>query len=422
MNILIAEDDYVSRLLLKKSIMAMDHEVLEAVDGKQAWEIFQTDEPDMVITDWMMPEMDGLELCKKIRASNKKTYSYIMLLTAKDKISDLVEVFTAGADDYITKPFKPDELRSRINTGKRILTLEHNHHKLQQEMAEKNLELDKAIKDLKETQSQILQSEKMASIGQLAAGVAHEINNPIGFVGSNLATLTDYLKDFTTLLDHYNLMKLNLKDADSGKLPDTIKTITKTIDSYEDKIDIDYLKEDITELLSDCAEGTERVRKIVADLKNFAHPGNDKLKLMNINQGIESTLNVVSNEIKYKAEVIKEFGEIPLVEGYPQQVNQVFMNILVNAAQAIEEKGKIHIKTQKDNKGVKVTICDNGSGIEKKNISKIFDPFFTTKPVGKGTGLGMNIAYNIIKKHKGTIDIQSEIGKGTTFTIILPEK
>ena len=415
MKIMIAEDDYVSRLLLKKSITKMDHEVIEAVDGKIAWELFQEHQPNMVITDWMMPEMDGIELCRKIRKSDKKTYSYIMLLTAKDKISDLVAVFDAGADDYITKPFKPDELKSRINTGQRIL-------ELQQEMTEKNRELDKTLKNLKETQSQILQSEKMASIGQLAAGVAHEINNPIGFVGSNLATLTDYLKDFNTLLGHYNSVKQHLKDADPEKLPGNIKSLVETVEKYEQEIDIDYLREDITELLSDCAEGTERIRKIVGDLKNFAHPGNEKIKLMDINKGIESTLNVVANEIKYKAEVIKEFGEIPLVEGFPQQINQVFMNVFVNAAQAIEKMGTINIKTEEDGKGVKITISDTGSGIAEENISKIFDPFFTTKPVGKGTGLGMNIAYNIIKKHKGSIDIKSKIGSGTTFTIKLPGK
>ncbi len=277
MKILIVEDDYISRLLLTKSIMAMDHEVIEASDGAQGLDLFQQNEPDMIITDWMMPKIDGLELCKKIRTSNKKTYSYIILLTAKDKIADLVEVFAAGADEYITKPFKPDELKSRIKTGERILKLEHNHHTLQQEMADKNLELDHAIKNLKETQSQILQSEKMASIGQLAAKVAHEINNPIGFVKSNLSTLTDYLKNINILLEHYNSMKQNLKDIDLEELPDNIKTITSTIEKYEEEIDIDYLKEDITELLSDCAEGLERIRKTVAELKNFARPGNDKL-------------------------------------------------------------------------------------------------------------------------------------------------
>ncbi|MCP3900734.1 MAG: response regulator [Desulfobacteraceae bacterium] len=277
MKILIVEDDYISRLLLTKSIMAMDHEVIEAVDGEQGLDYFQQNEPDMIITDWMMPKIDGLELCKKIRTSDKKTYSYIILLTAKDKITDLVEVFASGADDYITKPFKPDELKSRIKTGERILKLEHSHHTLQQEMVDKNLELDNAVKNLKETQSQILRSEKMASIGQLAAEVAHEINNPIGFVKSNLSTLTDYLKDINTLLEHYNAMKQNLKDIDLEKLPDNIETITSTIEKYEEEIDIDYLKEDITELLSDCAEGIERIKKVVADLNNFAHPGNDKL-------------------------------------------------------------------------------------------------------------------------------------------------
>ena len=415
MKILIAEDDYVSRLLLKKSITKMEHEVIEATDGKQAWDLFLEQQPSMVITDWMMPEMDGVELCKKLRHSDKKSYTYIMLLTAKDKISDLVEVFEAGADDYITKPFKPDELKSRINTGRRILELQH-------EMADKNIKLDKALKDLKETQSQILQSEKMASIGQLAAGVAHEINNPIGFVGSNLATLTDYLKDFNELLGHYNSVKNELKNADLTKLPGNIKSLVETIEKYEEDIDIEYLKEDIPELLSDCAEGTERVRKIVGNLKNFAHPGNEKIKLMDINKGIESTLNVVTNEIKYKAEVVKDYGDIPLVEGYPQQVNQVFMNILVNAAQAIEKKGTITIKTQQVGNDIIISISDTGSGIDEKNISKIFDPFFTTKAVGKGTGLGMNIAYNIIKKHKGSIDIKSKVGTGTTFIIKLPEK
>ncbi len=422
MKILIAEDDYISRLLLKNTIMAMDHEIIEAVDGKQAWEIFTRDEPAMVITDWVMPEMDGITLCRKIRASGKKTYSYIILITAKDKISDLIQVFSAGADDYITKPFRPEELKYRIETGERIILLEYSHLKLQQEMIEKKLELETALKELKETQSQVFHAEKMASIGQLAAGVAHEINNPIGFVGSNLATLADYLNDFNTLLGYYNTMKQALKKADIAGIPDNIKALAHTIDDFESKIDIEYLKEDITELLKDCTEGAERVRKIVADLKNFAHPGNDQLKLMDINKGIKSTLNVVNNEIKYKARVFKELGKIPLIEGYPQQMNQVFMNIFLNAAQAIREKGEIHIKTSEENKNVKITISDNGEGIAPENISKIFDPFFTTKPVGKGTGLGMNIAYNIVKKHGGFIDIKSKTGKGTTFTIVLPGK
>ena len=422
MNILVAEDDYVSRLLVKKAIKKIGHEVLEAENGKLAWQLFLEHEPDMIISDWMMPEMDGIQLCRKIRESPKKTYSYVMLLTAKDKMTDLVEVFEAGADDYIIKPFKPDELRSRIKTGERIVKLESEHHELQEELIKKNKKLDETLVHLKATQSQILQSEKMASIGQLAAGVAHEINNPIGFIGSNLDALSDYMKDVDALIAYYQKLGKTLKESDQKSLSDEIKKQVQTVFEHEKDIEIDYLIKDIPELLSDCKDGTDRVGKIVGDLKSFAHPGNDQQMLIDINKGLESTLNVVNNEIKYKATVTKDFGQVPMVEGFPQKLNQVFMNILVNAAQAIKEKGEIKIQTKKEGKYVVVTISDNGCGIEKEHLSKIFDPFFTTKEIGKGTGLGMNIAYNIIEEHKGKINVKSVVGKGTIFTIILPGK
>ena len=422
MKILVAEDDFVSRLLVKKAVEKIGHEVLEAEDGKIALELFLEHKPDMIISDWMMPEMDGIELCQKIRASDKKTYSYIILLTAKDKMTDLVEVFEAGADDYIIKPFKPDELRSRIKNGERIVKLESEHHDLQKELIGKNNKLDKTLARLKTTQSQILQAEKMASIGQLAAGVAHEINNPIGFISSNLDALNDYMTDFDTLLEHFQKLEKTLKESNQENLSSEIKKQIQTISDFEEEIEVDYLKDDIPELLKDCKEGTGRVGKIVGDLKSFAHPGNDEQMLVDVNKGLESTLNVVNNEIKYKATVTKNFGDIPLVEGYPQKLNQVFMNILVNAAQSIKEKGEIKIVTKQKGKYVAVSISDNGCGIEKDHLSKIFDPFFTTKAIGKGTGLGMNIAYNIIEEHKGKIDIKSQVGKGTVFTIILPGK
>ena len=420
MKILIAEDDFVSRLLVKKAVEKIGHDVLEAEDGKIALELFLEHKPDMIISDWMMPEMDGIELCQKIRASDKKTYSYIILLTAKDKMTDLVEVFEAGADDYIIKPFKPDELRSRIKNGERIIKLEGEHHDLQKELVGKNNKLDKTLARLKTTQSQILQAEKMASIGQLAAGVAHEINNHIGFISSNLDALNDYMTDFDTLLQHFQKLEKILKESNQENLSSEIKQQIQTVSDYEEEIEVDYLKDDIPELLKDCKEGTGRVGKIVGDLKSFAHPGNDEQMLVDINKGLVSTLNVVNNEIKYKATVTKDLGEIPLVEGYPQKLNQVFMNILVNAAQSIKEKGEIKIVTKQKGKYVAVSISDNGCGIEKDHLSKIFDPFFTTKAIGAGTGLGMNIAYNIIEEHKGKIDVKSQVGKGTVFTIILP--
>lgn len=420
MKILIAEDDFVSRLLVKKAVTKIGHEVIVVENGKQAWEAFQEHEPDMVISDWMMPEMDGLELCKKIRGSSKKTYSYIILLSAKDTTTDLVEVFDAGADDYIIKPFKPDELRSRIKSGERIAILESQHHELQENLSIKNKRLDEALQNLKVTQAHAMQSEKMASIGQLAAGVAHEINNPIGFIGSNLEALSDYLKDYNRLLEHYQAMADALGKAGTDNLTATAKAHLETIQTCEKDIEFAYLKEDIPDLLKDCIEGTSRVGKIVADLKNFAHPGNDKQVLMDINKGLESTLNVVANELKYKAIVTKKLGKIPLVEAWPQKLNQVFVNILINSAQAIPEKGEICIHTFAEGRDVKIAISDTGAGISPGNLSKIFDPFFTTKAVGEGTGLGMNIAYNIVKEHKGIIEVTSEVGKGTCFTITLP--
>ena len=201
-----------------------------------------------------------------------------------------------------------------------------------------------------------------------------------------------------------------------AKVREAIGEIAK----LEKKIDIGFLMEDMVDLVSDCREGSDRIKKIVLDLKAFAHPGDDTIQSIDLNSCLQSTLNVVHNQLKYKAIVEKTFGEIPTVRGCPQHLNQVFMNILINAVQAIEKRGVIHVVTRAVEDHVEVSISDDGCGIPSEHLTKIFDPFFTTKEVGKGTGLGMNIAYTIIKKHNGTIDVQSELGKGTTFTICLP--
>jgi PAS domain S-box-containing protein len=276
------------------------------------------------------------------------------------------------------------------------------------------------ISQQRKLEAQLFQSEKMASIGQLAAGVAHEINNPVGFVNSNLHTLKGYQEDLQQLIPRYQDVLTEIKGCMSGPARDAILQKIRAIESLEAEADLGFILEDSPQLINESQEGTERIKKIVLDLKNFAHPGEQNRQMIDINKNIESTLNIVWNELKYHAEVIKDFGRIPQIEGYPQQLNQVFMNLLVNAAQALEGKGEIWIQTREKNGKVEVKISDTGCGIPQENLKQIFDPFFTTKPVGKGTGLGLNVSYNIIKKHNGTIDATSKVGEGTAFTIQLP--
>lgn len=275
---------------------------------------------------------------------------------------------------------------------------------------------DDAFKRLQEMQAQLVQSEKMASIGQLAAGIAHEINNPTGFVLSNLKTLEDYIKDIKSVLNDYKSILSNCSKVSDNNLVSSIRTV----EEKEDNIDMSFLLSDIDEIIAESLEGMKRISKIVKDLKEFSHVGSDKPEYADINRGIESTLNIVWNELKYRAEVITVYGDIPQVLCYPQQLNQIFMNLLVNAAQAIVEKGTIKITTFSEDNHAVVEISDTGKGIAPEHISRIFEPFFTTKHVGKGTGLGLTVVYSIIKKHGGEIKVESDPGKGTMFRVYIP--
>ncbi len=267
------------------------------------------------------------------------------------------------------------------------------------------------IRQLAQSQNQLLQSEKMAAIGQLAAGVAHEINNPIGYVYSNLGTLEKYVQGVFGMLDSY-------EQAEGAITDEQVRT---RLQAARKKLDVDFLKEDLRALMAESKEGITRVKQIVQNLKDFSHvDAADEWHFADLHAGIDSTLNIVNNEIKYKATVIKEYGEIPEVECLSSQLNQVFMNLLINAAHAIEERGTITVRSGRQGEKVWVEISDTGAGIAAAHIQKIFDPFFTTKPIGKGTGLGLSLSYGIIEKHHGRIEVKSEIGKGTIFRITLP--
>ena len=272
------------------------------------------------------------------------------------------------------------------------------------------LERKRAEEELKATQGQLMQQEKMASIGQLAAGVAHEINNPMGFISSNLVSMEKYLERLKEFI------KTQSQALDAVASPQ----LTSEIAEARKKLKIDHVMSDAHNLLSESKDGAERVRIIVQNLKTFSRVNEAEYKYADINECLESSITIVWNELKYKAEIDREYGELPPVRCFPQQLNQVFLNILVNAAQAIEIHGNLTVKTWQDRGDICVAISDTGPGIPKKIQGRIFEPFFTTKEVGKGTGLGLSISYDIVKKHGGTIIVDSTMGVGTTFTIRLP--
>lgn len=283
--------------------------------------------------------------------------------------------------------------------------------KLLAQLEAKNQQLAEANQELKATQSQILQQEKMASIGQLAAGVAHEINNPIGFVASNLKSLEKYVERLVTVIaDQEAMLAAVLPAAEQEEIKKKHK-----------KLKLNYITQDAADLIRESLEGTDRVNKIVQGLKTFSRIDEADFKGADINECLESTINIVWNELKYKADVKKEYGSLAKTKCFPNQLNQVFMNLLVNAAHAIADFGEIVVRSWQEDDAIFVAISDNGSGMRPEIIDRIFEPFYTTKEVGKGTGLGLSIAYDIVtKKHNGEIWVNSELGKGTSFTVKIP--
>jgi two-component system NtrC family sensor kinase len=301
-----------------------------------------------------------------------------------------------------------DQVHKR--TGE-LETALHENEKINRALQQEKEEQRTLIKKLEAAHNQLLQSEKLASIGQLAAGVAHEINNPIGFVNSNLGSLKTYVNELLQVLDTYESCQ-HLLAADPA-LHQKIKDVCT-------KVDLDFLREDVLKLITESIDGAARVRRIVQDLRDFSRIDSVELQWADLHAGLESTLNVVCNEIKYKADVVREFGTLPLVECMPSQLNQVFLNLLVNAAQSIAEHGTITLRSGCVEDSVWISVSDTGQGIPPELIKKIFDPFFTTKPIGKGTGLGLSVSYGIVDKHGGHIDVCSQPGQGTTFTVNLP--
>jgi len=336
--------------------------------------------------------------------------------------SSLAKVFTEGQRAY--------EYRFRIHDGSYLwmhdslrlirdaqgkplevigsLTDITQRKRMEETLKARGIEQRQLIAQLRSAHEQLLQAEKMASIGQLAAGIAHEINNPVGFVNSNMGALKNYVGTLLDVIDRY-------EQAAAGH-----PALAAQLAALRAGADLEFLKDDVVDLVRESLDGLKRVRDIVQALKDFSHVGETEWQVADLHQGLDSTLNIVANEIKYKASVVKEYGVLPNIKCLASQLNQVFMNLLVNAAHAMREHGVITLRTGASDDWVWVEVADNGVGIAPENLKRIFEPFFTTKPVGSGTGLGLSLSYGIVHRHGGRIDVASVVGKGTRFTVHLP--
>ena len=331
-----------------------------------------------------------------------------------DELTELAKTFNLLVKNLET------EYQSRLEAENELTqlnqSLEEKIARRTQALSEKNDLLEQSNKELKETQQQLFQAEKMASVGQLAAGVAHEINNPVGFVSSNLNTLTDYLSMFQILM---TLVKKLQPDADI----EAQKALITEIHQFYAQHDFDFISEDVTPLIEESVEGLTRVSEIVKGLKVFSRIDSDEKQWFDLNHCLNTTLTMVNNKLKYICKVEKQFADLPRVYFNVGKLTQVFTNLLINAGQAIEATGKqgvITVHTYLQGKQVIVDITDTGCGISEENLEKLFNPFFTTKPEGQGTGLGLSITYGIIQEHGGSIEVTSKEGEGSRFIITLP--
>jgi len=400
-------DDEESVLNLFASYLSETYSCETAVNAQEALDILAREPFALVLTDVQMPGLSGVELLRRITEHYKDTA--VIIVSGIARTQRVMDAIRVGASDYLIKPCDLDVLTISVERALERRMLLRNASRYKQDLEHRNAELARQKTEMERLQAQVLQAEKMASLGQLAAGVAHELNNPAGFIYSNIDLLKGYIERLKRCLFDYDQLALAPEAAEQ------IRAIKK-------EIDYDNIVAELDSILSDCYVGAERIRDVVQNLRLFSRLDEPAVTRVDLNEGIEATVRLLPDYYKSGSiRLVRDYGEVPQVNCYAAQLNQVWMNLLVNAAQAIDSAdGEVRIATRCKGQTAVVSVSDTGPGIPGERLGKIFDPFFTTKPVGEGTGLGLSISHGIVERHGGRIEVESTPGRGTTFTISLP--
>ncbi len=466
-DILIIDDTPENLNLLSTMLTEQGYKVRSVTKGSTGLRGAQAAPPDLILLDVNMPQMKGYEVCQHLKGDERTREIPVIFISALGDALDKVKAFRAGGVDYITKPFQVEEVLARIENHLTIRRLSQQLQQKNVQLSEQNIQLSREIEErkqaeealrqsearerekareleqtlgeLKSTQSQLIQAEKMSSLGKMIAGIAHEINNPVSFISGNLSYARQYFKDLLELVQLYQ---------------NTYPNPTGEIQQLISKIDLNFLVEDWSKLMDSMQVGTRRIQEIILSLRNFSRLDEQDLKPVDIHQGIDNTLLILQHRLRAEGntgeiQVIKDHSQLPKVTCYASQLNQVFMNLLNNAIDAVETKPDprvitIHtsliqnsqctttasgsaneiqgdIPRTSNSQSVVILITDNGSGMSEEILHKIFDPFFTTKPVGSGTGLGLSISYQIVvEKHGGQLSCISAPGYGSAFFVEIP--
>lgn len=465
-NILVVDDTPANLRLLVGILTEKGYKVRPVPNGELALSAAKGIPPDLILLDIMMPGIDGYQVCTQLKADETTKDIPVIFISAISDVVDKVKGFAVGGVDYITKPFHIEEVLARVETHLSICYL-------QKSLKTKNDELSQALQQLKNTQNHLIQSEKMVALGQLIAGVAHELNTPLGAIRSSIGNITDFLNKnlvqlpqfFQTLspqrqADFFTLLQTSLDNRQTNSLsskekrqlkralqqqiadlgipnPDSVASTFVSLGIGEDiqsflpllkDPDLETILKTAYQLFSvqksaqTIATATDRAAKVVFALKSYARYDYSGEKVeAKIIDGIETVLTLYHNQLKQGVEVIRNYGELPAIECYPDELNQVWINLIHNSLQAMDNQGTLTINTRQNEENILVSITDTGTGIPPEIIQKIFEPFFTTKPTGEGSGLGLDIIRRIIEKHQGKIEVESIPGK-TTFTVSLPIK